>query len=196
MEKSKSRSLKLAANLIFVIGLCVCMLGAIVYLILHELDVDMPFIGTFQWEHLYYVAALLGVFVVIAVIFRIAGIAAASKEMRLAAETEINEIPDAVDDSVDQSETETETDVPDQEDTDKNDCVAAAAIPAKFCVSDLLKGKPIPDETKEKIVATVKKNAPVIAAVAATLTVSVIVGKLAKEKRKAKIRKNILDLLY
>lgn len=196
MEKSKSRSLKVAANLIFVIGLCVCMLGAIAYLVLHELEVEIPFIGAFQWEHLYYVAALLGVVIVIALIFRIAGNVAARKEARAGvAEAEINEAPEAPEDDKDQALVEVEADVVDQGE-EEAEPAEAAAVPAKFSVADVLKGKAIPEETKQKIVATVKKNAPVIVAVAATLTVSAMVGKLAKEKRKAKIRKNILDLLY
>lgn len=197
MEKSKSRSLKVAANLIFVIGLCVCMLGAIAYLVLHELEIEMPFIGAFQWEHLYYVAALLGVIIVIALIFRIAGNVAARKEARAdEVEVEINEAPEALEDDKDQAVVEVEADVVEQGDDAEPDNAVAAAVPAKFSIADVLKGKAIPEETKQKIVATVKKNAPVIVAVAATLTVSAMVGKLAKEKRKANIRKNILDLLY
>ena len=112
MEKSKSRSLKVAANLIFVIGLCVCMLGAIAYLVLHELEIEMPFIGAFQWEHLYYVAALLGVIIVIALIFRIAGNVAARKEARAdEVEVEINEAPEALEDDKDQAVVEVEADV-------------------------------------------------------------------------------------
>ncbi len=190
MEKSKSRSLKVAANVVFVIGLCVCLLGAIAYLVLHELEVEIPVIGAFQWENLYYVAALLGVFIVIAVILRLAGIAAARREARLAAAAEEAAADAAIEVEADVVETgEDETDENAEEPADD-------AAPAKLSVMDVIRGKAIPAETKEKIVATVKKNAPVIVAVAATLTVSVMVSKLAKEKRKAKVRRNILDLLY
>ena len=198
MEKSKSRSLKVAANLIFVIGLCVCLLGAIAYLVLHELEIEVPVIGAFQWEHLYYVAALLGVFIVIALIVRIAGNVAARKEAKLAiADLEVNEIADeAEEDYKTEADAEAEEACEAAEEETNDEAAVAAAVPAKFSVADVLKGKPIPAETKQKIVATVKKNAPVIVAVAATLTVSAVVSKMAKEKRKAKIRKNILDLLY
>lgn len=188
MEKSKSRSLKVAANVVCIVGLLACLLGAIVYMILHELDVEIAFIGPFAWEHLYYVAALAGLFIIIALVLRIAGNVAAKKEA-LAREAAANEIAEA-EDECDEAECceDAEAEVA---------CEEAPEAPAKTnYLLSVLKGKGISPETKEKVVATVKKNAPVILAVAATATVSMLLAKSAKEKRKARVRKNILDLLY
>ena len=199
MEKSKSRSLKVASNVVWIVGLLACLLGAIVYMILHELDVEIAFIGPFEWEHLYYVAALAGVFIIIALILRIAANVAARKEA-LAVEAEANESADAEEDDKVEAEcckNETEDSMADEGAVAELECEAIPAVPAKTnYLLSVLKSKSISPETKEKVVATVKKNAPVILAVAATATVSILLAKSAKEKRKAKIRKNILDLLY
>lgn len=182
MEKSKSRSLKVAANVVCIVGLLACLLGAIVYMILHELDIEIAFIGPFEWEHLYYVAALAGLFIIIALILRIAGNIAARKEA-LACEAEANEI----------AEEDDETECCENEEAE---CEEAPAPAKTNYLLSVLKGKGLSPEAKEKVVATVKKNAPVILAVAATATVSMLLAKSAKEKRKARVRRNILDLLY
>jgi hypothetical protein len=67
--------------------------------------------------------------------------------------------------------------------------VAEEACPAR-------KKFQITPEQKEKLIATVKANKNVIIAVAATATVSAIIASNAAKRRKAKIRRNILDLLY
>ena len=107
---------------------------------------------------------------------------AKSKEGKLS-KSEINE---AVEEIVDEVVEDLGEDVEVVEETDSC-CEKCAAIRSKLTMSP---------ETKEKVVATVKKNIPVIVAVVATAAVTSALAKSAQEKKKAKARKTLLDFFY
>lgn len=184
MESNKSRKLCVASWLVGLIGCGACAIGAIAYMIMHYAGYQLVAVGPFKWEHLYVVAAAAGVFILIAVILRIASNVAKKKALvnveSEVLEDECDEICDECDENCDECDEICEE--------------TAEAEPEKKNVIEIIKGKLTP-ENKEKIVATVKKAAPVIIAVAATVVVTSAINKAAAEKRQAKIRRSILDLL-
>lgn len=184
MESNKSRKLCVASWLVGLIGCSACALGAIAYMIMHYAGYQLVAVGPFKWEHLYVVAAAAGLFILIAVILRIASNVAKKKAL-VNVEVEVLETEeDECDENCDEcnevcEETCEET---------------AEVVPEKKNVIEIIKGKLTP-ENKEKIVASVKKAAPVIIAVAATVVVTSAINKAAAEKKQAKIRRSILNLL-
>lgn len=183
MENNKSRKLKLASRLIGYIGFFACLIAAVIYFAIHQLDNEVA--GGFKWEHLYIIAAAAGAFILIAIVLRILSNVVARRAL-VEAEAEINEIEEEeIEEMIEACCEETEEDEEAEEE---------APAESKGVVA-IIKGKLTP-ENKEKIVAAVKKNAPVIIAVAATATAAVVIGKAINDSKKAKIRRNILKLLY
>lgn len=182
MENRKANRLIIASKLIGIIGVIACCIAAVVYMVLHELGNEMKFIGGFKPEYLYILAGVAVFFAVLAIILRVIGNACAKR----AAENEV----EVVDDDVFEDDFEEEDDI---EEVAESNVALEEGTTGKTGACSLLKGKITP-ETKEKIVATVKKNAPVIIAVAATATVSAVIAKLASDRKSAKIRRNLLDL--
>ena len=186
MENNKSRKLKLASRLVGYIGFFACLIAAVVYFAIHQLGKEVA--GGFQWTHIYIIAAAAGAFILIAIVLRILSNVAARRALA-EEEEEVNEVEEEAAEEVieiccEEEEAECEEDA--EEET---------PVAEKVGVVTIIKGKLTP-ENKEKIVAAVKKNAPVIIAVAATATAAVVIGKAVSDSRKAKIRRNILDLLY
>lgn len=183
MENNKSRKLCVASWLVGLLGCGACALGAIAYMIMHYAGYQLVAVGPFKWEHLYVVAAAAGLFILIAVILRIASNVAKKKAL-INAEAEILELEDECDENCDECDEACEATC---EET-------AEVVPEKKNVIEIIKGKLTP-ENKEKIVASVKKAAPVIIAVAATVVVTSAINKAAADKKQAKIRRSILNLL-
>ncbi len=184
MESNKSRKLCVASWLVGLIGCGACALGAIAYMIMHYAGYQLVAVGPFKWEHLYVVAAAAGLFILIAVILRIASNVAKKKAL-VNVEVEVLETEeDECDENCDECDEVCEETC---EET-------AEVVPEKKNVIEIIKGKLTP-ENKEKIVASVKKAAPVIIAVAATVVVTSAINKAAAEKKQAKIRRSILNLL-
>jgi len=189
MENNKSRGLKVASRLVGYIGVAVCMIAAIAYLLMHQLGYQIKFIGAFEWTHIIYVGAVALGFILIAVILRIASRVAAKKAVDV---EEDNCIEEVVEEDVNCVEEVCE----ECESCESCEAVEEAADATGKCkVCQVIKEKLSP-ENREKIVAAVKKNAPVIVAVAATATAAVVIGKIVSDRKKAKIRRHLLDLLY
>ncbi len=184
MENTKGRGLLVASRLVGYIGVGACLLSAIAYMVMHLADVNMDFIGGFSWDSLIYVAIAAAAFIVIAVALRIASNVLRNKVVVEVVEEVVEEEP---------VEEEIVEEVAEEcEEVVASECeeeVAEDACPVckKFHITP---------EQKEKLIATVKANKNVIIAVAATATVSAIIASNAAKRRKAKIRRNILDLLY
>lgn len=204
MENKKSKRLLAIAKWIFVIGFIACAAGAIGYLVMHELGYQIKFIGAFQVEHLLYVAGLFLVFCLFALIFLIAGRIARSHESAPEAEA-VNDYTEQEDEKIEQTcckeevaeaEGDAATSVEVEVVADENAEDAEKVSDKKAHFVTMLKNKSIDPETKEKVIATAKKVAPVVVAVAATATVSAVLCKMSNEKKKAKIRRSLLDLLY
>ena len=184
MESNKSRKLCVASWLVGLIGCGACALGAIAYMIMHYAGYQLVAVGPFKWEHLYVVAAAAGLLSLIAVILRIASHVAKKKAL-VNVEVEVLETEeDECDENCDECDEVCEETC---EET-------AEVVPEKKNVIEIIKGKLTP-ENKEKIVASVKKAAPVIIAVAATEVLTSAINKAAAEKKQAKIRRSILNLL-
>ena len=81
MENNKSRKLCVASWLVGLLGCGACALGAIAYMIMHYAGYQLVAVGPFKWEHLYVVAAAAGLFILIAVILRIASNVAKKKAL-------------------------------------------------------------------------------------------------------------------
>ena len=186
MESNKSRKLCVASWLVGLIGCGACAIGAIAYMIMHYAGYQLVAVGPFKWEHLYIVAAAAGVFILIAVILRIASNVAKKKALVNA---------EAAVEAVEAEEDECDENCDECDENCEETCEETAeVVPAKKNVIEIIKGKLTP-ENKEKIVASVKKAAPVIIAVAATVVVTSAISKAAAEKKQAKIRRSILNLL-
>ena len=176
MRNTKNNGWKVAANIVFYGGVMACMLAAIAYLLLPNVVAD-PKTGPFEIMNIVYIAIVAVAFTLIAIVLRLIGNAADKK----AVEVEINE---AVEEIVEEVVEDLEEEV--AEETD-GCCEKCAAIRSKLTMSP---------ETKEKVVATVKKNIPVIVAVVATAAVTTAIAKSAQEKKRAKARKTLLDFFY
>ena len=184
MRNKKSKGLLITSKLIGFGGVFACMLALIIYMFgFANGTAD----GSFNVGGVYIIAALAVVCVVVGVALRIASNRAAKAEeddldVSEVVEDAVDEILDSYDEAVDAiGETVGEA-VEEVE-----DAVVDAAQASRFLLTP---------ERKEKIVKAVKKNAPVVLAVVATAAVSVAMHKSAKEKEKARVRRNILDLLY
>jgi ABC-type proline/glycine betaine transport system permease subunit len=184
MRNKKSKVLLVVSRLVGFGGVFACMLAAIVYLLgqvngSNDTPVDLG--------ALYIIAVLAVVCVVVGVALRIASHRAAKAESD---DLDISEVvEDAVDEILDSYDEAVDTigETVGEAVEEVEDAVVDAAQASKFLLTP---------ERKEKIVKAVKKNAPVVLAVVATAAVSVALHNSAKEKQKARVRKNILDLLY
>ena len=189
MENTKGRGLLVASRLVGYIGVGACLLSAIAYMAMHLANVNMDFIGGFSWDSLIYVAIAAAAFVVIAVALRIASNALRNKECDEVVEEAVEEAP--VEEVVE--ELPVEEIAEECEEVEATEC-EEEGVEEETCA--VCKKLHITPEQKEKLIATVKANKNVIIAVAATATVSAIIASNAAKRRKAKIRRNILDLLY
>lgn len=203
MQSNKSRKLCIASWLVGLIGCGACAIGAIAYMIMHFAGYQLIAVGPFKWAHLYIVAAAAGVFILVAVALRIAS--NLTREKATVTDADDDEIlDDTVEDENEEDackecdencdECDENCEVSDENCEETESDKAAETVPEKKNVIEIIKGKLTP-ENKEKIVKTVKKAAPVIVAVAATAIVTSAIHKAAAEKRQAKIRKSIFDLL-
>ena len=184
MRNKKSKVLLVVSRLIGIGGVFACMLAAIVYLLgqVGNTNGD-PNMG------------MVIVYAVIAVVCAVAGIVLriASHRAAVAAEDDDLDISDVVEDAVDEvldsydEAVDAIGEAVGEAVEEVEDAVVEVAETSKFLLTP---------ERKEKIVKAVKKNAPVVLAVVATAAVSVALHNSAKEKQKAKVRRNILDLLY
>ena len=186
MRNEKSNRLLVISRLVGFSGVFACMMAAIVYLLLHVIGVA----GVYNPVSLYIIAALAVVFVAVALILRAASNRAAKVEV--VDEDELDEVSEVVEDAVE----EVLDDYADTVDT-ISDIVDEAIDEVEDTLVEASKGiLQLTPEKKEKIVKTVKKNAPVVLAVAATAAISIALNKSAQEKQRARVRKSILDLLY
>ena len=187
MRNEKSNRLLVISRLVGFSGVFACMMAAIVYLLLQVMGVA----GVFNPVSLYIIAALAVVFVAVALILRAASNRAAKVEV--VDEDELGEVSEVVEDAVEEvlddyaDTVDTISDIVDETIDEVEDTLVEAAS------KGILQLTP---EKKEKIVKTVKKNAPVVLAVAATAAISIALNKSAQEKQRARVRKSILDLLY
>ena len=182
MRNEKSNRLLVISRLIGVSGVFACMMAAIIYLLLFVADVA----GKFSPVSLYIIAALAVVFVAIALILRAMSNAAARAED----DFETSEVvEDAVEEELDTVADPVDTIYEEVEETAEDVNGTAEQATSKGILQ-------LTPEKKEKIVKTVKKNAPVILAVAATAAVSVAVSNSAKRRERDRVRRSILDLLY
>ena len=182
MRNEKSNRLLVLSRLIGFSGVFSCMMAALVYLLLQVVGIA----GVYNPVSLYIIAALAVVFVAVALVLRAMSNAAARAE-------DAFETSEVVEDAVDEV-LEVCADAAEDADEMVEEIVEEAEPVAEEETSKgILQLTP---ETKEKIVKTVKKNAPVILAVAATAAISAVVSNSAKEKERARVRKSILDLLY
>lgn len=180
MNNSKSRKFKIISNLIGYIGVSVCLICAVAYLILHQLADPMT-VGPFRWEALALLVALAVEAVLVALVFRIVGIALAKRERA----ARVNVIKESTEVALEAISFQEES--PAQTQTSK--------APAKKQNPQYVKDGRLTSEGKEQIVATVKKNAPVIAAVVTTAAVCTVVGVALHKRKKAKLRNSILKHL-
>lgn len=180
MKNCKSRKFKVISNMIGYIGVSVCLICAVVYLILHQLA-DPQRIGAFELGALILLAMIAVEVILVAFVFRIIAIAHARKER--AAEINVAAVEEAVNEVALESV------------TFREETVGKPESPKQAQTGVLLKNGKLTPEGKEKIVATVKKNAPVIAAVAATAAVCTVVGVAVHRRKKAKLRNSILKHL-
>lgn len=181
MRNVKSNRLLVISRLVGASGVFACMMTAIVYLLLQINGTA----DSFNPAHLYIIAALAVVFVAASMALR-----AVSERVALESEDEadaIEVVEDAVDEALDSCDEVAE------EIVEADDAEAIDGDVAEVAQTSKLQLTP---EKKEKIVKTVKKNAPVILAVVATAAVSVALHNSAKNRQKKKVRQSILDLLY
>ena len=181
MRNEKSNRLLVLSRLIGISGVFACMMAAIVYLLLQVVGVA----GVYNPVSLYIIAVLAVAFVAVALILRAMSNAAARAE-------DAFEVSEVVEDAVEEV-LETCADAAGDADDTVVETVEEVVPADKATSQGILQLTP---EKKEKIVKTVKKNAPVILAVAATAAISVAVSKSARQKERARVRKTILDLLY
>jgi low affinity Fe/Cu permease len=186
MRNVKSNRLLVISRLVGASGVFACMLAAIVYLLLQVNGTA----NSFNPANLYIIAAL-------AVVFVAASLALRAVSNRIALESEddldtIEVVEDAVDEELDSCDEVAEA-IVEVEDEDEDETEAVEGTVAEVAQPSKLQLTP---EKKEKIVKTVKKNAPVILAVVATAAVSVALHNSAKNRQKKKVRQSILDLLY
>ena len=181
MRNEKSNRLLVLSRLIGISGVFACMMAAIVYLLLQVVGVA----GVYNPVSLYIIAVLAVAFVAVALILRAMSNAAARAE-------DAFEVSEVVEDAVEEV-LETCADAAGDADDTVVETVEEVVPADKATSQGILQLTP---EKKEKIVKTVKKNAPVILAVAATAAISIAVSNSAKEKERARVRKSILDLLY
>lgn len=200
MEKTKSAKLRTASRLVGYIGIGACLLGAFAYLLLHEIANGTleKLLGKFDVKSLIYVGIAAAVFLVIAVILRIAS-ASAKRSEACAAEAEETEAP--AEEPVDETAVEeTPVEEPvvdvDEEAARKAAEKAAAMEGGKTFVAYI--GRNIPEKQREAMVKVgefTKKNAKVIVAVAATLVVTNMIAKRKAEKETTRRRQNFFRSL-
>lgn len=200
MEKTKSAKLRTASRLVGYIGIGACLLGAFAYLLLHEIANGTleKLLGKFDVKSLIYVGIAAAVFLVIAVILRIAS-ASAKRSEACAAEAEETEAP--AEEPVDETAVEeTPVEEPvvdvDEEAARKAAEKAAAMEGGKTFVAYI--GRNIPEKQREAMVKVgefTKKNAKVIVAVAATLVVTNMIAKHKAEKETTRRRQNFFRSL-
>ena len=200
MEKTKSAKLRTASRLVGYIGIGACLLGAFAYLLLHEIANGTleKLLGKFDVKSLIYVGIAAAVFLVIAVILRIAS-ASAKRNEACAAEAEETEAP--AEEPVEETAVEeTPVEEPvvdvDEEAARKAAEKAAAMEGGKTFVAYI--GRNIPEKQREAMVKVgefTKKNAKVIVAVAATLVVTNMIAKRKAEKETTRRRQNLFRSL-
>jgi NADH:ubiquinone oxidoreductase subunit 6 (subunit J) len=183
MRNAKSNRLLVISRLVGSLGVFACMLAAVIYMMLTVSGNA----GEYNPVNIYIIAALAVVFVVIAVILRVMSNRAAKE-----AEDELD-ISEVVEDAVEEvletcaDAVDSICDTVDETVEDVEETVVEAASQGMLQLTP---------EKKEKIVKAVKKNAPVVLAVAATAALSIALHNSAKQRQQAKVRKSILDLLY
>ena len=202
MERTKSEKLRTASRLVGYIGIGACLLGAFAYLLLHEIANETleKMLGKFDVKSLIYVGIAAAAFLVVAVILRIAS-SAARKNAVCEAEAEVEETPaeepvEAEAESVEVEPTEPEVDEAAAEAARKAEEKAAAMEGGKTFVAYI--GRNIPEKQREAMVKVgefTKKNAKVIAAVAATLVVTNMLAKRKAEKETTRRRQNFFRSL-
>ena len=186
MRNAKSNRLLVLSRLVGISGVFACMMAAIVYLLLQITGVA----GVYNPTSLYIIAVLAVVFVAIAFILRAMSNHAAKAEQN---ELELSEV---VEDAVEEV-LETDADL-EESDLDVVDEIVEEVENAEESEEEApSKGiLQLTPEKKEQIVKTVKKNAPIVLAVAATAAVSIALSNSAKRRERDRVRRSILDLLY
>ncbi|HBF15685.1 MAG TPA: hypothetical protein DDW30_08445 [Clostridiales bacterium] len=198
MEKTKSAKLRTASRLVGYIGIGACLLGAFVYLLLHEIaNASLEkLLGKFDVKSLIYVGIAAAAFLVVAVILRIAS-ASAKRNEAYEAEAEETEAPaeEPVEETPVEAPVETVS-AEDEEAARKAAEKAAAMEGGKTFVAYI--GRNIPEKQREamaKVGEFTKKNAKVIVAVAATLVVTNMISKRKAEKETTRRRQNFFRSL-
>lgn len=205
MEKTKSAKLRTASRLVGYIGIGACLLGSLVYLLLHEIANETleKLMGKFDIKSLIYVGIAAAVFLIIAVILRIASAAARKNEAYEAVAAEEPEevaapetvAPEAVEETVEEV-AEEPVDNTDDESARKAEEKAAAIAGGKTFVAYI--GRNIPEKQREamaKVGEFTKKNAKVIVAVAATLAITNLLSKRKAEKETTRRRQSFFRSL-
>lgn len=207
MEKTKSAKLRTASRLVGYIGIGACLLGSLVYLLLHEIANETleKLMGKFDIKSLVYVGIAAAVFFVIAVILRIASAAArkneayeavAAEEPEEVAAPEAVAAPETVEETAEEVTEEPAADEADDESARKAEEKAAAIAGGKTFVAYI--GRNIPEKQREamaKVGEFTKKNAKVIVAVAATLAITNLISKRKAEKETTRRRQSFFRSL-
>ena len=183
MRNMKSNRLLVLSRLVGISGVLACMMAAIVYLLLQVAGVA----GVYNPTSLYIIAALAFAFVVAAFILRAMSNSIAKEEDEL-------ELSEVVEDAVDEEVLDTDAEPVEPVVEAVEEAVEEVQAPVEEAPSKgILQLTP---EKKEQIVKTVKKNAPIVLAVAATAAVSIALSNSAKRRERDRVRRSILDLLY
>lgn len=186
MRNAKSNRLLVLSRLVGISGVFACMMAAIVYLLLQITGVA----GVYNPTSLYIIAVLAVVFVAIAFTLRAVSNRAAKAEQN---ELELSEV---VEDAVEEV-LETDADLVDSDSDELDEIVEEIEGVEETIEEAPSKGiLQLTPEKKEQIVKTVKKNAPVVLAIAATAAVSIALSNSAKRRERDRVRRSILDLLY
>lgn len=207
MKSTKSAKLRTASRLIGYIGIGACLLASCLYLLLHEIADDKltSMLGKFDVKSLIYVGIAAAVFLVIAIVLRVASCSARKSEKyaeevaaataaREAAEREAAEKAAAEQAAAD-AEAE-EKAAAEAEEARKAEEKAAAIAGGKTFVAYI--GRNIPEKQREamvKIGEFTKKNAKVIAAVAVTVAVTTALSRRKAEKETTRRRQNFFRSL-
>ena len=209
MKSTKSGKLITASRLVGYLGIGACLLASFLYLLLHQIAKDTleKTLGKFDLKSLIYVGIVAAVFLVVAVILRIASARAHRDEIyeenaRLAREEQ--ERAEAERLAAEQEKARKEAEEADAAAKAEAEAEAARLAAEKEEVNQAGKtivayiSRKIPEEQREvigKVGAFTKKNAKVIVAVAATVAVTSVIAKRKAEKETTRRRQNFFRSL-
>lgn len=202
MNRTKSASLRTASRLVGYIGIGICLLVSCFYMLFHEISPETfeSTFGTFDVKSLVWVGVLAVVFLVIAVILRVSSSSAYHAEVyeaELAAMQEQAAREAAEKAATEQSDAEAaEQAAREAEEARKAEEKAAAIAGGKTFVAYI--GRNIPEKQRNAMVKVgefTKKNAKVIAAVAATVAITAVIHNRKAEKETTRRRQNFFRSL-